>query len=71
MKNSKGSITTGIIAAIATSSCCIPPVIAAISGIGGASSALSWMEPYRPYLIILAILAIGYAWYIHLRSKKD
>lgn len=68
---SKGVVFTGVIAAIAASSCCIPAVIAAIAGAGGASSSLSWMEPYRPYLIGLAVLAIGYAWYSHLKPKED
>lgn len=67
---SKGAAATGIIAALAASSCCIPPVIAAIAGIGGISSSLSWMEPLRPYLIVVAIIAIGYAWYAHLKPKK-
>ena len=67
---SKGAVLTGVIAALAASSCCIPPVIAAIAGVGGASSSLSWMEPYRPYLIGLAVLAIGYAWYSHLKQKQ-
>ncbi|XOV65845.1 MAG: mercuric transport protein MerTP [Fluviicola sp.] len=66
---SKGVVFTGVFAAIAASSCCIPPVIAAIAGAGSTSSSLSWMEPYRPYLIGLAILAIGYAWYSHLKPK--
>ena len=70
-KNSKGALTTGILAAIAASSCCIPPVIAAIVGVGGAAGTLSWMEPLRPYLIGLAVIAIGYAWYSHLKPKKD
>lgn len=68
--NSKKAIITGVIAALAASSCCIPPLIAAIAGIGGASSSLSWMEPFRPYLIGIAIIAIGYAWYAHLKPKK-
>ncbi len=68
---SKGAVFTGVLAAIAASSCCISPVIAAIAGAGGASSSLSWMEPYRPYLIGLAVLAIGYAWYAHPRSKQE
>lgn len=73
MKNqsSKGAIVTGVIAAIAASSCCVPPVIAVIAGVGGASSSLSWMEPFRPYLIGLTVLAIGYAWYSHLKPKKE
>jgi len=69
-KNSKKAIATGVLAAIAASSCCIPPVIAAIAGIGGISASLSWMEPLRPYLIALAVVAIGYAWYHHLKPKK-
>tara|TARA_R110002050_G_scaffold194902_3_gene329733 strand:- start:5871 stop:6539 length:669 start_codon:yes stop_codon:yes gene_type:complete len=70
-KNSKGAVATGIIAALAASSCCIPPVIAAIAGVGGAAGSLSWMEPLRPYLIGLAVVAIGYAWYNHLKPKKE
>ena len=69
-KNSKGAVATGIFAALAASSCCIPPVIAAIAGVGGASASLSWMEPLRPYLIGLAVVAIGYAWYTKLKPKK-
>jgi len=69
-KSSKATVTTGVLAALAASSCCIPPVIAAIAGVGGISSALSWMEPLRPYLIGLAVLAIGYAWYAHFKPKK-
>ena len=69
-KNSRGAVATGVIAALAASSCCIPPVIAAIAGVGGAAGSLSWMEPLRPYLIGLAVVAIGYAWYTHLKPKK-
>ena len=69
--NSKKAVFTGLVAALAASSCCIPPVIAAIAGVGGAAGTLSWMEPLRPYLIGLAIIAIGYAWYSHLKPKKD
>lgn len=68
--NSKKAVFTGVVAAIAASSCCIPPVIAAIAGVGGAAGTLSWMEPLRPYLIGLALIAIGYAWYSHLKPKK-
>ena len=59
-KTSKNAAYTGLFAAVAASSCCIPPVIALIAGFGGNASALSWMEPFRPYLIGLAIVAIGY-----------
>ena len=69
-KTSKNAAYTGLFAAIAASSCCIPPVIALIAGVGGSASALFWMEPFRPYLIGLAIVAIGYAWYNYLKPKK-
>lgn len=69
-KTSKKAAYTGLFAAIAASSCCIPPVIALIAGVGGSASALSWMEPFRPYLIGLAVIAIGYAWYNYLKPKN-
>lgn len=69
-KTSKNAAYTGLLAAVAASSCCIPPVIALIAGVGGGASALSWMEPFRPYLIGVAIIAIGYAWYNYLKPKK-
>ena len=69
-KTSKNAAYTGLFAAVAASSCCIPPVIALIAGVGGSASSLSWMEPFRPYLIGLAIIAIGYAWYNHLKPKN-
>ena len=70
-KTSKNAAYTGLFAAVAASSCCIPPVIALIAGVGGGASALSWMEPFRPYLISLAIIAIGYVWYAFLKPKRD
>ncbi|VAV85871.1 FIG00553203: hypothetical protein [hydrothermal vent metagenome] len=69
-KTSKNAAYTGLFAAVASSACCIPPVIALIAGVGGSASALSWMEPFRPYLIGLAIIAIGYAWYNYYRLKN-
>ncbi len=69
-KSSKKAAYTGLFAAIAASSCCIPPVIALIAGVGGSASALSWMEPFRPYLIGLAVVAIGYAWYNYYKLKN-
>ncbi|MGM5469727.1 mercuric transport protein MerTP [Flavobacteriaceae bacterium LMO-SS05] len=69
-KTSKKAAYTGLFAAVAASSCCIPPVIALIAGVGGGASALSWMEPFRPYLIGVAIVAIGYAWYNYLKPKN-
>lgn len=69
-KTSKNAAYTGLFAAIAASACCIPPVIALISGVGGSVSALSWLEPFRPYLIGFAVIAIGYAWYNYFKLKN-
>jgi len=69
-KTSKNSAFTGLFAAIAASSCCIPPVIALIAGVGGSASVLSWMDPFRPYLIGFAVIAIGYAWYNYFKLKN-
>ena len=69
-KNSKNLAYTGLFAAVAASSCCIPQVIALIAGVGGSASAFSWIEPFRPYLISIAIIAIGYAWYNYLKPKN-
>ena len=43
-RTSKRVAATGIIAALAASSCCIPPIIAAIAGVGGAAGSLSWIS---------------------------
>ena len=69
-RSGKGAATSGLLAAVAASSCCIPPVIAALAGVGGIAGSLSWMEPLRPYLIVLAVVAIGYAWYKYYQGQK-
>ncbi len=56
-------IGTGLLAAIASSLCCIAPLIAIVGGIAGTASAFSWIEPARPFLIGLSIIALGFAFY--------
>ena len=56
-------IGAGLLAAIASSLCCIAPLIAIIGGVAGTASAFSWIEPARPYLIGISILALGLAFY--------
>lgn len=67
----KGAAASGIFAALAASSCCIPPVIAAVAGVGGIAGSLSWLEAFRPYLIGIAVIAIGYAWYNYYQRQKS
>jgi copper chaperone CopZ len=67
----KAIIGSGIVAAIASSLCCIVPLLALIAGGTGAATNLSWLEPFRPYLIGFTILVLGYAWYQKLKPHKD
>ena len=59
----KGFISAGMLAAIASSLCCIGPVIAFFAGISGAASAFSWIEPARPYLMGASAIALGLAFW--------
>lgn len=67
----KAIIGSGIVAAIASSLCCIVPLLALIAGGTGAATNLSWPEPFRPYLIGFTILVLGFAWYQKLKPHKD
>jgi copper chaperone CopZ len=67
MKLSSFSIGIGVFAAIASSLCCIVPLLALLAGTSGLAASFSWMEPARPYLLGLTVLLLGFAWYQHLK----
>ncbi len=71
MKKDKKLIGAGLLTAIASSLCCITPVLALISGTSGIASTFSWLEPFRPYLIGFTILVLGFAWSQKLKPKKE
>ncbi len=71
MKDNKKIIGLGILTALASSLCCIVPLIAFISGAAGMASSFSWLTPFRPYLIVFTVLALGFAWYQTLKPKKE
>jgi copper chaperone CopZ len=71
MKKDKKLIGAGLLTAIASSLCCITPVLALILGTSGIASTFSWLEPFRPYLIGFTILVLGFAWYQKLKPKKE
>lgn len=71
MKKNNKIIGAGLLTAIASSLCCITPVLALISGTSGIASTFSWLEPFRPYLIGFTILVLGFAWYQKLKQKKE
>ncbi len=56
-------IGAGLLAAIASSLCCIAPLIAIIGGVAGTASAFAWIEPARPFLIGLSVIALSLAFY--------
>jgi copper chaperone CopZ len=71
MKTDIKLIGAGLLTAIASSLCCITPVLAIVAGSSGLASTFSWLEPFRPYFIGLTILVLGFAWYQKLKPKKQ
>lgn len=68
---SSGMFTSvGVLSAIATSLCCITPVVALLAGSSSIAANFSWIEPARPYLIGLSIAALAFAWYLKLKPAK-
>ncbi|MFU8787749.1 MAG: mercuric transporter MerT family protein [Methylobacter sp.] len=54
----------GLLAGIATSLCCVAPLILLSLGVGGAwVSNLTALEPYRPLFIVIAIFALIIAYF--------
>lgn len=62
--------STGLLAAIAASLCCIAPVLAVVSGATGILAGFAWLAPLRPYLIGTSAVALAAAWYVHLRPTS-
>lgn len=69
-KSNKKLIGAGALAAIASSLCCIVPVIAAVASVSGIAASASWLEPARPYLIWFTVVVLGFAWYQHVKNKR-
>lgn len=69
--NKKGLLGLGVITAIASSLCCIAPILTLIIGSSSVVSNFSWIEPARPYLITLTILILGFVWYQKLKPIKQ
>ena len=67
MRTNKSAIGVGLLTAIASSLCCITPLLAVLAGTTGLATTFQWVEPLRPYLIGLTIAALGFAWYQQLK----
>lgn len=70
-KTNKALISSGVIASIAASLCCITPVLALIAGTSGMAATFSWLEPARPYLVVVTILVLSFAWFQKLKPRKE
>ena len=57
--------------AIASSLCCIAPILTLVAGGSGAISTFSWMEPLRPYLMGFTALILCYVWWDKLKTAKE
>lgn len=59
----RGSLVTGVIAAILASACCLIPFILLSVGLSGAwLSSLSTLDPFRPLFISVALIALYFAY---------
>jgi copper chaperone CopZ len=70
MKKENVFVGGAVFAAIASSLCCVLPLIAVVFGLG-AFGAASAFEPLRPYLLVLAFSALAFGFYqIYFRGEK-
>lgn len=68
---SNGTALAGVFSAIATSLCCVTPVLALLSGTTGIASTFSWIEPYRPVLVGITVFILGLAWHQKLKARPE
>jgi copper chaperone CopZ len=73
MKTDNRLIGAGLLTAIASSLCCITPVLAVLAGSSGLAAGFSWLEPFRTYFVAMTVLILAFAWYQKLtpQPKKD
>ncbi len=67
--NSKTWIWTALLTAVASSLCCIVPLLAFFAGVTGVASGFGWLEPWRPVLLAGTVGMLLLAWYRHFRPK--
>ena len=63
---------TGILGALAASTCCILPLVLFSLGISGAwIGTLTSLSPYQPIFITLTVLCLGYGYWLVYRNSKN
>ena len=67
MNLKKSAVGIGLLTAIASSLCCIAPLLAILAGTTGLASNFEWIAPLRPYLIGSSVVVLGFVWYQQLK----
>jgi len=71
-KSNRKLLGSGVVLALASSLCCIVPVLALFGTAGSALSIFSWLTPLRPYLLAATGLVLAIAFYQAYKPvKKD
>jgi mercuric ion transport protein len=71
-KKSVAALTTGGVAAVLASACCLGPLLLVMAGAGGAWMAqLQALEPFRPFTLGIALIALAFAYRPVFRRPAD
>lgn len=71
MKASKITANASILTALASSVCCITPLLAMVAGTSSLATTFDWIAPARPYFIAGTVLILGFAWYQQLKPASE
>lgn len=69
IKKGTPAIGLSIITALASSLCCITPMLALVAGTSSVAANFSWIEPLRPYLVGFTCLILCFAWYQKMKPQ--
>lgn len=70
MKAKNSLFGVGILTGIASSLCCITPLLAIVAGTGSMAGAFGILEPFRWPLVVISLMALAVAWYLKSKSVK-
>ena len=72
VKDGRGALAAGGVAAILASTCCLGPLVLVTLGVSGAwIGNLAALEPYRPFFIGVAGVALAFAYRSIFRPAQD
>ena len=72
VKDGRGALAAGGLAAILASTCCLGPLVLVMLGVSGAwIGNLAALEPYRPVFIGVALVALFFAYRRIYRPAQD